>query len=126
MYGAVAIRRFRMGPLLAGTLGVAAFGRLSSMALAAPVRGDLHEIVVTAVRQSDAAMTAEVTAALEQNPYIFSDHVTVTTENGVVRLEGMVRNLPDLFDILRLARRIAGKGRVVNRMEYVAIDTDGN
>jgi BON domain-containing protein len=126
MYGAVAIWRFRMGPLLAGMLGVAAFGRLSSMALAAPLKGDLHEIVVTAVRQSDAAMTAEVTAALKQNPYIFSDHVTVTTVNGVVRLGGVVRDLPDLFQILRLARRLAGRGRVVNEIEFIPTDVDGN
>ncbi len=64
--------------------------------------------------------------ALQQDPYIFSDHVTVTTENGVVRLEGMVRDLSDLYQILRLARRIAGKGRVVNRIEYVPTDDDGN
>jgi len=71
-------------------------------------------------------MTAKVTTALRQDPYIFSDHVTVRTENGVVRLEGIVRDLPDLFQILRLARRIAGKGRVVNAIEFVPADDDSN
>ena len=50
----------------------------------------------------------------------------MTTENGVVRVRGVVSDLPDLFAILRLARRIAGKGRVVNEIEYVPVDDDGN
>ena len=82
------------------------------------------EIVVTAKQPSDAAMAARVAAAMQRNPYIFADHVTVTTENGVVRVGGMVRDLSDLFAILRLARRIAGKGRVVNEIEYHAASID--
>ena len=39
---------------------------------------------------------------------------------------GMVRDLSDPFAILRLARRIAGEGRVVNEIEFVPIDDDGN
>ncbi len=68
-----------------------------------------------------------MTTALKQDPFIFSDHVTVTTENGVVRLEGIVTDLVDLHRILRLARRFAGKGgRVENRMEFIQQDRDGN
>ncbi len=85
-----------------------------------------REIVVTAQKQSDAALTAEVTEALQQDPYIFTDHVTVVAETGVVRVRGMVRDLSDLFAILRLARRVAGRGRVVNEIEFVPIDVDGN
>jgi osmotically-inducible protein OsmY len=85
-----------------------------------------REIVVTATRQSDAAMADKVTNALRQNRYIFSDHVTVTAENGVVTVGGVVRDLSDLFAILRLAHRIAGKGRVVNEIEFVPVDDDGN
>ena len=114
------------GPLLAGTLGVAAFGTFSA-ALGAPPAGELqHEIVVTAQRQSDEALTTRVETALQQNPYIFSEHVTVTTENGIVRVGGVVRDMPELFAILRLARRIAGKGRVVNEIEFLQLDQDGN
>jgi osmotically-inducible protein OsmY len=117
-----------VGPLLAGTLGVAAIGDFSpGIALCAPPTGQMHdEIVVTAVRQSDAAMTAKVETALKQDPYIFGDHVTVITENGIVRLEGIVSDLADLQTILKLARRIAGKGRFVNDLEYVPTDDDGN
>jgi len=105
----------------------AAGSSLSGVALCAPPSEQIRdEIVVTANREADSAMTVKVTTALRQDPYIFSDHVLVTTENGVVRLEGIVRDLPDLFQILRLARRIAGKGRVVNTLEFVPADDDGN
>lgn len=96
-------------------------------AWAADSQKDTHEeVVITAGRQSDAAMTEKVTAAIRQDPFIFSDHVTVTTENGVVRLEGIVTDLVDLHRILRLARRIAGKRRVENLMEFIQQDRDGN
>lgn len=114
------------GPLLAGTLGVAAFGALSP-ARGAPPDGDLqHEIVVTAPRLSDQALTARVETALRQNPYIYAEHITVTTDRGVVRVGGVVRDLPELFAILRVARRIAGKGRVVNEIQFLQVDQDGN
>lgn len=114
------------GPLLAGTLGVAVLGA-SSAARSGPPAAELqHEIVVTAPSQSDAAMTTRVEMALQQNPYIFSEHVTVTTENGVVRVGGVVRDMPELFAILRLARRIAGKARVVNEIQFLQLDQDGN
>jgi osmotically-inducible protein OsmY len=114
------------GPLLAGTLGVAAFGAFSAARSAPPAPELQHEIVVTAQRQSDEALTTRVETALQQNPYIFSEHVTVTTENGIVRVGGVVRDMPELFAILRLARRIAGKGRVVNEIEFLQLDQDGN
>ncbi len=114
------------GPLLAGTLGVAAFG-VGDASFGAPPTGEMQqEIVVTAQKPSDAAMTARLVAAIEQNPFIYAEHVTVATENGVVRVGGRVRDVPELFAILRLARRIAGKGRVVNEIEFVQLDQDGN
>jgi osmotically-inducible protein OsmY len=85
-----------------------------------------REIVVTAVRNADAALTAKVETALKENTYIFADHVTVTTEGGVVHLHGMVTDLDDLFAILRMAHRIAGSGRVVNEIEFAPIDFDGD
>ena len=84
-----------------------------------------REIVVTAKR-SDEAIAAKVETAIKQNPYIFSDHVTVTAKNGVVRVAGVVNDLNDLLAILRVARRVAGKGRVVNEIEYQAVDDAGN
>ncbi|MGC1387043.1 MAG: BON domain-containing protein [Steroidobacteraceae bacterium] len=118
-----------MGRLLpAVTLGAASVGSLcSGIALCAPPPETLEkEIVVTATRPQDAELAAKVTTAFKQRPYLFADHVTVTAENGVVRVGGVVQDLPDLYAILRLARRIAGKGRVVNEIDYQPNDDDGN
>ena len=114
-----------MGPLLAGTLGVASCGGLfAGQAICEePMQ---REIVVTAVRHSDAALAAEVAAAVHQDPYIFSDHVTVSAHNGVVKVGGLVNDVSDLLAILKLARRIAGKGRVVNEIQFDPVDDDGN
>jgi osmotically-inducible protein OsmY len=98
-----------------------------SEARGAPPSPDLQrEIVVTAQRLSDAALASRVETALQQNPYIYAEHVTVTTEHGVVRVGGVVRDLPQLFAILKVARRIAGKGQVVNETEFLQFDQDGN
>jgi osmotically-inducible protein OsmY len=104
---------------------VATFGHgFAAQALDGPENMQ-HEIVVTA-RVTDEALTEKVSVALQQDPYLFTDHVTVTTVNGVVRVGGIVHDLSDLFAILRVARRTAGKGRVVNEIEFVPIDDDGN
>jgi osmotically-inducible protein OsmY len=97
----------------------------SSIVLAAPASGEIKdEVVVTAARQLDAVIAAKVTAAVQQDPYIFGDHITVTVENGVVRLEGIVNDLSDLHRVLRLARRIAGKSSVANHLELMPLAAD--
>jgi osmotically-inducible protein OsmY len=106
---------------------VALIGLCPAGAISAPPNEDAQrEIVVTASRLSDAALAEAVTGALQQDPYIFGDHVSVTVEHGIVRVVGVVRGLPELFAILRHARRIAGKGRVVDEIEYIPVDDDGN
>lgn len=116
------------GPLLAGALGVAFWGSGSSAQApgAAGTQELQREIVVTAARDADAALTAKMTKALEENAYILADHVTFTTENGVIHLRGIVTDVSDLFAILSMARRVAGSGRVVNEIEFAPIDFDGN
>lgn len=118
-----------MGPLLAGTLGVALWGSWSkAQALGAPgIQEVPHEIVVTAAKYADAALAAKVTKALLKDAYINADHISVWTQNGVIHVQGYVSDLEDLFDILGLAHRIAGKrGRVVNEIELMPIDDDGD
>jgi osmotically-inducible protein OsmY len=82
------------------------------------------EVVVTAARQSDAVIAAKVTAAVQQDPYIFGDHITVTVENGAVRLNGIVNDLSDLHRVLRLARRIAGKRHVIDNLDLMPLAAD--
>jgi hypothetical protein len=45
---------------------------------------------------------------------------------GVLHIRGLVHVLSDMFTVLRLGRRIAGKGRVVNGLELVPIDDEGD
>ncbi len=85
-----------------------------------------HEIVVTAARNADAALTVKVETALKEDPYIFSDHVTITTEKGVVHLRGVVTDIDDLFAILSMARKIAGSRRVVDEIEFAPVDFDSD
>ena len=106
------------------TLGVAACLFAGETISAEPMQ---REIVVTASKRlSDAALAAEVAAALRKDPYIFSDHVSVTAKDGVVKVGGLVNDVSDLLSILILARRIAGKGRVVDEIQFDPVDDDGN
>ena len=105
---------------------MALLGSLSSAtAFAAPPSAEIKdEVVVATARQSDAVIAAKVTTAVQQDPYIFGDHITVTVENGVVRLDGIVNDLSDLHRVLRLARRIGGKRYVANHLELMPLAAD--
>lgn len=120
----VAARPDRTGPLLATTLGAAVLAALvpAWAQTAAPGRSDERstpEVVISATRVSDEAITAKVVQRMQEDPYLFADHVTVVTEGGVVRLQGVVTDVTDLFRALYLARRIAGSRRVRNEIELI-------
>ena len=127
--GMAAATRNPSGLLLATALGVAA------LAARAPARAQasqlqLHdevprqEVTITASRQTDAVLTAKVERALHDDPYIFAAHMSVVTENGIVRLQGIALDVNDLRQALALARRIAGKRRVVNEIDLIPPDAD--
>ena len=119
------LRGVQWGPLLAGSLEVAALGGLSSALAVDAAAGEIKdEVVVTATRQSDAVIAAKVTAAVQQDPYVFGDHITVTVENGIVTLEGVVTDLSDLHRVLRLARRVDGARHIANRLELSPLSAD--
>jgi osmotically-inducible protein OsmY len=111
-------RHDRIGPPLVAALGVALLAARSSAS------AQTHEIIVTAARQ-DEAITARVVEVLEDDPYVFADHVVVSTRNGVVRVEGIVGDTGERFRILRLCRRIPGTRRVVDALEVMSNDPDG-
>jgi len=81
--------------------------------------------VVTATREADAALTAKVEKALENDPWVFTRHLDVVTENGIVRLEGIARDPSELNRALMLARRAARGRRVVNEVELME-ETEDN
>jgi osmotically-inducible protein OsmY len=110
-------------------LGVAALLASSDMlaqaSSAAPALSEPRsEVVVTATRESDARLAAKVQQALEGDPYIYTGHISVSAEGGVVRVEGMVEDPYDMLQILRMARRIAGKRRVINEIEVTTGSVD--
>jgi hypothetical protein len=108
-----------LGSILAGSVCWA----ISAGAQHVPVAdaGRLEPIVVTAKRRSDPAaddrMEAQVQEALHSDPYFYDEHVTVTVENGVATLRGIVFDDWDMRQALRISRRIAGVKRVINDLE---------
>ena len=98
--------------ILLGALGTAAM---------ADDKG-LEQVVVTAKKRpepppSDAQVTERVETALSDDPYIYAEHITVTTRNGVVKLEGIVGDPIELFRMIRLTRKIPGARRVVTDVQ---------
>lgn len=121
------LRLDRIGPLLVAALGVAALAAQPSAPAQTPrgSRSETQEIIISAARVADEVLTAKVVQVLQEDPYVFSDHVTVTTQNGVVTVEGIVGDTGERFRILRLCRKIPGTRRVVDELEIVNNDPDG-
>jgi hypothetical protein len=87
---------------------------------------DLPEVVIQAQRRAaDEQITRQVEQKLTEDPWIWTAHVTVTTQNGVVRIEGIVHDTSELFRILDHARKTPGTRRVVSAMELLYNDADG-
>jgi osmotically-inducible protein OsmY len=119
----------RTGLLLAAALGVAGWViRPAALAQAADMgnrsAATLEEVVVTAGRQADEALSAKLVQVLQDDPYVFAAHLNVVTENGVVRLRGIAVDLSDLRRAMMLARRVAGRRRVVNEVELIMASED--
>ncbi len=117
--------------LPAAALGVAAWlaapTALAQAPASTPPRSEPRpEVVVTATRESDALLESKVVQALERDPYLFAGHINVSAENGIVRVEGIVEDPFDMVQVLRLARRIAGKRRVINEIEIVSLNQELN
>ena len=86
----------------------------------------LPEVIIAAKRQAaDEQVTRQVEQTLTKDPWIFADHISITTQNGVVRLEGIVGDTGEMFRIMRLCRKIPGARRVVNGLEIMHNDPDG-
>jgi BON domain len=115
--------RFAILFLLPTFLGAAG----SCLAQDAAKRSDaiVAEVVIQAEREADEQVTRQVEKTLTEDRWIFSDHLTVTTRNGVVQIEGIVQDTAEWLRILRLARKTPGARRVVDRMEMLHNDPDG-
>jgi osmotically-inducible protein OsmY len=116
--------RARFALLFATLLGAAGVCPAQDRAEKANER--LQEVVIQAKRQAaDEEVTRQVQKTLTNDPWIYAEHVIVTTQNGVVRLEGIVGDTGERFRILRLCRKIPGTRRVIDALEIINNDADG-
>lgn len=85
-----------------------------------------EEVVITATRRADAVLAAKVVKGLQDNPYIFTAHIDVVARDGVVTLYGIAEDSFDLQQALTLARRIAGRRHVRDRVELIQQSDDAD
>jgi osmotically-inducible protein OsmY len=67
--------------------------------------------------QADRATAERAESALAADQELFSRHITVRADNGVVRLTGFVWDPPDLVEAERIVQAVPGVTRVVNSLE---------
>jgi len=84
-----------------------------------------EELVQGAREAADEQITQQVQTALSNDPWIYAEHVTVTTRNGIVRVEGITSDAWEMRRILREARKTPGVRRVLNQLEMIHLDPDG-
>jgi hypothetical protein len=70
-----------------------------------------------AERQADASTVNQVQDALNSDKELFSRHITVRADSGVVTLGGFAWTQPELEDAIRIAQSVPGVTKVVNSME---------
>jgi osmotically-inducible protein OsmY len=70
-----------------------------------------------AQQKADEAVADRVQQALAADKELYSRHITVKADNGVVRLSGFVWDPPDLVEAERIAGSVPGVTRVDNSLE---------
>jgi osmotically-inducible protein OsmY len=70
-----------------------------------------------AQRQADNEMANRVEQALASDKELFSRHIVVRADDGVVRLTGFVWDPPEIMEAVRIASSVDGVSRVVNSLE---------
>lgn len=66
---------------------------------------------------SDQDIRTRVRAALDSAPYLYAEHITVTSKDGVVTLNGLVGSEWDLRDAIKVSSRVDGVRRVDDDLE---------
>ena len=112
--------------VLMATLLGAAGSCLAQDAAKKKVNAPLDEVVVQGAREAaDEQITRQVESALTNDPWIYAEHVTLTTRNGIVRVEGITSDVWEMRRILRECRRTPGVRRCLNQLEMIHLDPDG-
>ncbi len=66
---------------------------------------------------NDKEMAAAVQNALKANSHIYTQHITVQADNGVVHLGGYVWSDFDQYEAERTAEAVPGVSKVIDEME---------
>jgi osmotically-inducible protein OsmY len=67
--------------------------------------------------QADKETADRVVRALNADKYLFTRHISVRADSGVVHLGGYVWSPTDIYEAKRIARRVPGVTVVVNELE---------
>lgn len=114
--------------VLVGLLGRVGLGAAQSRMETAndPTKPRSAEVVVTAKKgMTDEEVTRVVQDALSDDPYVYADHIKITTSHGVVRLEGIVGDVSELLRVLRLCRKASGSKHLIDDLEINVQLPDG-
>ena len=115
LWGVASMAQDTAAPANAGAASVAQHAAAPANALA--------EITVTGRKIiPDQEVSQQVELALKLDPYVDDRHVTVTTKNGIVTIQGFVQDSWDLLALRRITKRVAGVKQVVNDVELVLND----
>ena len=68
-------------------------------------------------RQADKDLAEQVQAALSSDKNLYSRHIVVRGDDGVVTLAGYVWTPEEMSAAVQIAQGVAGVSKVVNRME---------
>jgi hypothetical protein len=125
--GRYSFARARAGlAVLMATLLAAAGSCLAQDAAKKKANTPLDEVVVQATREAaDEQITRRVESALTNDPWIYAEHVTLTTRNGIVRVEGITSDAWEMRRILRECRKTPGVRRCLNQLEMLHLDPEG-
>ena len=116
--------RARLAILLFSLLATTGSGAAQDAARTA--EAPREEVVVRAARPTDEQITERAQRAIADDRWIYSEHITITTQNGVIRVEGIVQDTWEWFRILDLCRKARGARRVdTSRLELLHNDADG-
>jgi BON domain len=107
--------------LAAATCGLGGFATPAGAQTAVSPPASSSNSTAAAVMLGAPALAAGVAAqrvqtALHADPYFYDEHVSVSVDHGAVVLSGFVLSSLDLLDAMRIARKAAGKSRVVDNL----------
>jgi hyperosmotically inducible protein len=90
---------------------------LAVAVLSAAVGCSMGSRKTEAERQTDKETADRVQAALSADQELYSRHINVHANSGVIRLSGYVWSQPDLLEAQRIAESVQGVTRVVDDLE---------